>query len=91
MRFVALAVLSLTLVAPIVTSSPSRAIELQPGLWQETEVGSENGKPASPKAEMTCMTPEDAKNPLRGFSPGKEMRGHCNVLDDLRRSEAVPD
>jgi hypothetical protein len=89
MRFVALAVLSLTLVAPIVTSSPSRAIELQPGLWQETEVGSENGKPASPKAEMTCMTPEDAKNPLRGFSPGKEMRGHCKVLDVKQKADGI--
>ena len=88
MRNVALSA-SLALAASIAVSSPSYAIELQPGLWQETESGSENGKSVSPNAETTCMTAEDAKNPLRGFSPGKEMRGQCKVLDVKQKADGI--
>ena len=32
------------------------ATQLQPGEWQTTETGSENGKPVPPKVEKECMT-----------------------------------
>ena len=88
MRMTAISAL-FALAVSIAMPSPSHAIELQPGWWQETEIGSENGKPAAPKTETTCMTPEDAKNPLRGFSPGKEMRGQCKVLDVNQKTDGI--
>jgi hypothetical protein len=66
---------------------PVCAIELQPGTWQETETGSEDGKPVPAKTETSCMTPEEAKDPLKGFSPEKdmkemrEMRQQCKTLE----------
>jgi hypothetical protein len=57
------------------------AIELQPGTWQDSETGTENGKPVQPKTETSCMTPEEAKDPLKGFSPEKDMKGQCKTLE----------
>jgi hypothetical protein len=34
-----------------------------------------------PKTETSCMTPDEAKDPLKGFSPEKEMKGQCKTLD----------
>jgi hypothetical protein len=61
--------------------SPAMAIELRPGSWQETETGTEDGKPVPAKTETSCMTPEEAKNPLKGLSPEKEMKGQCRSYD----------
>lgn len=38
------------------------ATQLQPGEWQTTETGSENGKPVPPRVEKECMTPEEARD-----------------------------
>jgi hypothetical protein len=56
-------------------------VELRPGTWQETETGTEDGKPVPAKTETSCMTPEEAKDPLTGLSPEKEMKGQCKSYD----------
>jgi hypothetical protein len=46
-----------------VIAAPSRAgVSLQPGEWQTTETGTENGKPVKPQVEKDCMTAEEARD-----------------------------
>lgn len=65
--------------------TPAAAIELRPGAWQETESGTEDGKPVPAKTETSCMTAEEAKDPLKGLSPEKDMKGQCRSYD-VRKS-----
>ena len=70
--------------AVLISVVPATAIELTPGTWQEIETGTENGKPVPATTETSCMTPEEAKDPLKGLSPEKdlkEMKGQCKTLD----------
>jgi hypothetical protein len=58
----------LLLVAAVsmVAALPARAArELEPGLWQLTEAGAENGQPAKPEVSTDCLSPEDARDPVR--------------------------
>ncbi|MBM3530379.1 MAG: DUF3617 family protein [Alphaproteobacteria bacterium] len=64
-----------------ISLSPAAAVELRPGTWQETETGTEDGKPVPAKTDTSCMTPEEAKDPLKGLSPEKEMKGQCRSYD----------
>ena len=61
--------------------SPAAAVELRPGAWQEVETGTEDGKPVPAKTDTSCMTPEEAKDPLKGLSPEKDMKGQCRSYD----------
>jgi hypothetical protein len=70
--------------AALVSVIPATAIEFTPGTWQEVETGTENGKPVPATTDTSCMTPEEAKDPLKGLSPEKdlkEMKGQCKTLD----------
>jgi hypothetical protein len=63
---------------------PSRAFEFEPGAWKEIETGTEDGKPVEPAVNSTCMTDDEAKDPVKGLSPEKglaDMRGHCKTLN----------
>ncbi len=42
--------------------SPALALDVQPGLWQDTETGEVNGKPVPPKVSTDCVSAEDAKD-----------------------------
>jgi hypothetical protein len=54
-------------------------VQLQPGLWQEVETGTENGMPT--KSETTrCMTAEEAKQPSKTIVLDEELRKHCKTL-----------
>lgn len=59
------------------------AIELEPGTWQDSETGTENGKPAKPEVSSDCMTAEDAKDPMKALAKMKEGEGasQCKTLD----------
>jgi Protein of unknown function (DUF3617) len=46
----------------LVVSSPAHALDIQPGLWQDTETGEVNGKPIPRKVSTDCVTPADAKD-----------------------------
>ncbi len=43
-------------------SLPARALDVQPGLWQDTETGETNGQKDAPRVSTDCITPEDAKD-----------------------------
>jgi hypothetical protein len=49
----------------LLTLPAHAAVELEPGLWQDTESGTENGKPAKTEVTTTCLSPEEARNPIK--------------------------
>jgi len=64
--------------------SRSPAMELEPGAWKEIETGTEDGKPVPASTNATCMSEDEAKDPLKGLSPERylsELRGHCKTHD----------
>ncbi len=64
-------------------------VQLQPGLWQETETGSENGKPATSETSTRCMTAEEAAQPSKAVVFDAELRKHCRTLDFERAGEML--
>ncbi len=42
--------------------APARALEVQPGLWQDTETAVLNGQAQPPEVMTDCIKPEDAKD-----------------------------
>jgi len=75
----------------IVAALPARAaIELEPGLWQDTETGTENGQPAKPEVTTDCMSPEEAKDPVKQLSQMKDQSaGQCKTLDIKQSGNTV--
>lgn len=71
----------MALVAIVAASPALAAIELEPGLWQDTETGTENGQPAKPEVTTDCMTPEDAKDPLKSLMAEQAQAGQCKTFD----------
>ncbi|MGN6571789.1 MAG: DUF3617 domain-containing protein [Pseudolabrys sp.] len=58
------------------------AIELEPGTWEDTETGMENGKPAKTEVTTDCMSAEDAKDPVKSLAKMQaEGAGQCKTLD----------
>lgn len=70
----------LIFVALVAAPLPAAAFEFRPGQWQDTETGTENGKPVPPETTTSCMTPEEAKDPLKGLTP-QDMKGQCKTYD----------
>jgi hypothetical protein len=58
---------ALTLVAALgaTAASPARAVQLEPGLWQDVETGKDNGQTAKPEVHTTCLSPEEARDPVK--------------------------
>jgi hypothetical protein len=48
-------------------------IKLDPGTWQQVESGTEDGKPAEPVTYTDCLTPEQAKDPIKALSDLKNL------------------
>jgi hypothetical protein len=84
-RFTAYA---LFVVAFLVPAPAARAeVQLQPGLWQETETGSENGRPAKSETSTRCMTPEEARQPSKAVVFDETLRKHCKALEYKRTED----
>jgi hypothetical protein len=63
-------------------TAPARAaIELDPGQWQDTETGTENGQPTKTQVTTECMTPEDAKDPVKSLMAERAQAGQCKTFD----------
>ncbi len=87
-RFLLLAVMGLL----FALSSPARAaIELDPGQWQDTETGTEDGKPVKPEVTSDCMSPEEAKDPVKQLAGMKEAgeAGQCQKFDIKESGNSV--
>ncbi len=85
-RLIAIAFISGALLA----AQPARAaIELTPGAWQDTETGEENGKPVPPQVTVDCMTPEEARDPVKILTAMKDQAGECGKLDIKQSGNVV--
>jgi Protein of unknown function (DUF3617) len=62
-------------------------VTLQPGLWQETETGSENNQPARSETSTRCMTAEEARQPSKAVVFDEVLRTHCKALDYKRTED----
>jgi hypothetical protein len=58
------------------TASPARAIQLEPGLWQDVETGKMN----KPEVHTTCMSPEEARDPVKTILKDSEGQ-KCDKYD----------
>jgi hypothetical protein len=52
-------------VAGLVAATPAHAVSLEPGQWQTTETGTEDGNPAKPETNTDCLSPEDARDAVK--------------------------
>ena len=57
------------------------AIQLEPGNWQDTETGTEDGKPVPPQITKDCMSPEEAADPVKVLTAMKDQAGQCRKLE----------
>jgi Protein of unknown function (DUF3617) len=74
----------------LLAAVPARAeVALQPGLWQETETGSENNQPAKTETSTRCMTAEEAKQPSKAVVFDETLRKHCEALDYKRAGDEL--
>lgn len=64
-------------------------VQLQPGLWQEIETGSENGRPAKSETSTRCMTAQEAAQPSKAVVFDEELRRHCRTLDFKRKDDVL--
>jgi hypothetical protein len=82
---------SALLLAALAFAPPARAaFELEPGLWQDTETGTENGQPAKPEVTTDCMTAEEAKDPIKTLAAAqKEAAGQCAKFDVKQSGNTV--
>jgi hypothetical protein len=64
------------------------AIELEPGLWQDTETGTENGKPAKTEVSTNCLSPEEARNPIKTILKDADGRT-CETLTAKENGRVV--
>ena len=72
-------------------AAPAKAaIELEAGLWQTTETGTEDGEPAEPEVSNDCMSAEDAKDPVKSLTKLKDQSaGKCQTLDLKQSGNSV--
>jgi hypothetical protein len=64
-------------------------VQLQPGLWQETETGSENNQPVKVETSTRCMTAEEALQPGKAVVFDETLRKHCKALDYKRSGDLL--
>jgi len=65
------------------------AIQLEPGNWQDTETGTEDGKPVPPQVTTDCMTPEEAADPVKVLTAMKAGADKCEKLELKQNGNVV--
>jgi hypothetical protein len=70
------------LVAALLVAMPARAAtQLEPGEWQDTESGTENGEPVPPHIVTHCMTQDDALDPVKALTTLKGVaEQYCKTM-----------
>jgi hypothetical protein len=66
--------------------TPALALEVQPGLWQDTETAELNGKAQPPSVTTDCIKPADAKDIVKTAQAQmkesmKDQSQQCSKLD----------
>jgi hypothetical protein len=84
--------IAIAVMAAIFGVGPARAaVSLQPGEWQETTIGTEDGKPVAPEVEKSCMTPEEARDPASVLKTMKDSAppGQCQKMDVQQSGDVI--
>jgi hypothetical protein len=74
--------------------SPALALDIQPGLWQDTETGEVNGKAVPPKTSTDCVSPQDATDIVKRAQTEmqasmKEQAQQCSKLDVRQNGNVI--
>ncbi|HZD91193.1 MAG TPA: DUF3617 family protein [Pseudolabrys sp.] len=66
------------------------ATVIEPGLWQDTETGTENGSPVKPRVETGCISAKDAEDPSRQLMAMQkaESARHCRKMEVHRSAQS---
>lgn len=80
--------------ACLVAGPPAHAeIRLDPGTWQQVETGSEDDQPAEPVTYSDCLTPEQAKDPVKALSAlkglGSLIGQRCESLQAQQNADKI--
>jgi len=80
----------LALIAAIgaMAAPPAHAVQLEPGLWQDVETGKDNGKMSKPEVHTTCMSPEEARDPVKTILKDSEGQ-KCDKYDVKENGNTV--
>ena len=80
----------LALIAAIgaMAAPPAHAVQLEPGLWQDVETGKDNGKMSKPGVHTTCMSPEEARDPVKTILKDSEGQ-KCDKYDVKENGNTV--
>lgn len=81
-------ILFLMLVAFAATLPARAAVQLEPGLWQDTETGLQNGKPAKPEVSTDCLSAEEARDPVKTILSDTEGQ-QCETLNVKENGNTV--
>lgn len=77
------------LCALAVAGPAAAAVQLEPGNWQDTETGEEDGKPVAPQVTTDCMSAEEAKDPIKVLTAMKDTAGECARFDVKQSGNVV--
>jgi hypothetical protein len=82
---------AVALIAAVVVFAALRAhaaVQLEPGLWQDVETGKNNGKTTKPEVHTTCMSPEEARDPVKTILKDSEGQ-KCDKYDVKENGNTV--
>ena len=66
------------------------ALEIDPGEWQSNESSNVDGKPGQPEQTTDCVTPEDARDPVKALTGMQnDTGGKCKVYDVAQHDNVV--
>jgi hypothetical protein len=95
MRFSQLGAIPASLAAAcLLAAAPARALDIAPGLWQDTETGEVNGKAVPRKVSTNCVTPAEAKDIVTRAraeleKSAKDQAVKCSKLDIRQNGNVV--
>jgi Protein of unknown function (DUF3617) len=61
--------------------TPAAAYEFEPGQWQETATGTEDGKPAPPEDNKRCISEAEASDAMKALKVEEMKSGDCQTSD----------
>lgn len=65
------------------------AMSLEPGEWEDTESGTENGQPVETEVTRDCMTAEEATDPVKALTAMKDAAGQCRKFDFQEKGNVI--
>jgi Protein of unknown function (DUF3617) len=66
------------------------ALEIEPGQWESSETSDVDGKPGQPELSTDCVTPDDARDPVKALSSMQgETDSKCQVFDVKQAGNVV--